>query len=59
MGDDLFKSRPPFVLVKDKTRHAIGRDLDGHCFLTAIFRYPQALYIVFEDVRGWENGNLE
>jgi len=59
MGDDLFQSRPPVVLVKDKTRHSIGRDLYCHCLLTAIYSYPQALNIVFEDFRGWENGNLK
>jgi len=58
MGDNLFKSRPPVVLVKDKTRHSIGRDLDCHCFLTAIFSGPQALHIVFEDVRDREKGKL-
>ena len=59
MGDDLFKSRPPVVLVKDYTRHAIGRDFYCQSFLAGIFNYPKALNIVFEDFRGRENGTLK
>src|SRR5258708_3011904 len=58
MGDDLFKSRPPVVLVKDNPRHAIGRDLYGQCFLAGIFNDPKALHIVFEDFRDRKNDKL-
>jgi len=58
MGDDLFKSRPPVVLLKDNPRHAIGRDLYCQSFLAGIFNYPKALNIVFEDFRGRENGKF-
>jgi len=58
MGDDLFKSRPPVVVLKDNPRHAIGRDFDCHSFLAGIFGSPKALNIVFEDFRDRENGKL-
>ncbi len=59
MGDDMFESRPPVVLVKDNTRHAIGRDFYGQSFLAGIFNYPKALNIVFEDFRGREKRKLK
>ncbi len=59
MGDDLFKSSVPVVLMKDNPWHSIGRDLDGHCFLAAIFSDPHALNLVFEDFWGRENGKVD
>jgi hypothetical protein len=59
MGEDLFKGGVPVGLMKDHPWHSIGRDLDDHCFLAAIFSGPHALHLVFED--GWrrENGKVD
>src|SRR5258708_13036529 len=58
MGDDLFKSRSPVVVLKDKARHSERRDFYCHCFLAAMLSDPQALNVVFEGGRGRENAKL-
>jgi hypothetical protein len=58
MGDDLFKSSLPIVLMKDNPGHTIGRDLYGYCLLATIFSYPHALDIVFENFWWWKNVKL-
>src|SRR3984893_7169388 len=58
MGDDLFKSRSPVVVLKDKARHSERSDFCCHCFLAAMLSDPQALNVVFEGGRGRENAKL-
>src|ERR1700674_5000089 len=58
MGDDLFKSGSPVVVLKDKARHSERRDFYCHCFLAAMLSDPQALNVVFEGGRGRENAKL-
>src|SRR3954447_26233255 len=58
MRNDLFKGRVPVIVVKDNTGQSIGRDLYGYSFLTAMLSNSQTLNIVFEDCRGWKNGNM-
>src|SRR3984893_18447858 len=58
MGDDLFKSRSPVVVLKDKARHSERRDFYCQCFLAVMLSDPQALNVVFEGGRGRENAKL-
>lgn len=47
MGDDVFKSSVSAVVMKDHSWRTIGRDLNGHGFLTTMVSDPYALYLVF------------
>src|ERR1700674_496249 len=58
MGDDLFKSGSPVVVLKDKARPSERRDFYCQCFLANMLSDPQALNVVFEGGRGRENAKL-
>src|SRR5258708_19546503 len=59
MGDDVFKSSVPLIVMKDHSWRTSGRDFNGHSFLATIVGDPYALYLVFEDGWRWENGKVD
>lgn len=59
MGNDVFESSVPVVVMKDHSWCTIGRDLNDHGFLATIVGDLYALYLVFEDGWRWENGKVD